>query len=184
MTKRFAPLLLVAALTLAGAAHAAPAKKATDVFAEFKGSFSGSASFVTSPGDPAFTGVGTLVVSGPKNGKSVTLTFAGNASNGSITYPYANTITLSKNGAYTVSTGVFNLLATPTLPFSGTATIKKKTISGGAGSFTLAGGPATATFSIQSKTTGKKRTLTINYLVTNSFASFPFQFVVTGKVKK
>jgi hypothetical protein len=182
MIKRFAPLLLVATLALAGTVQAAPAKKATDVFAEFKGSFKGSASFVVSPGESALTGSGTLVVSGPKNGRSITLNFAGTVASGATVSPYSNTITISKNGAYTASAGVFNLVNTATLPFSGRVSIKKKTISG-SGAFTLVDAPATVTFSIQSHTSGKKRTLTINYLVTNSFASFPFQFVVTGKAK-
>jgi hypothetical protein len=177
MNKRL-PLFFVMALGLLGT-HAASAKTAVDPFAEFKGTFTGSASFVVSSGSPPLTGTGTLKVTGPKNGKSVVFDFSGVTSGGA----YSNTITVSKKGAYTVSAGVFNLIGAMASAVSGRATIKKKVISGN-GSFILAGSPATAIFSIQSKTSGKKRTLTVNYTVTNSGGIFPFQFIVTGKVKK
>jgi hypothetical protein len=181
MIKRFS-VLSVAALGFL-AAHTAAAKQPVDRFAEFKGSFSGSASFVISTGQPPYTGSGTLVVSGPKNGKSVALNFSGTISTGGSIAPYSNTIVIQKSGSYTVSSGIFNLAIVTASGVTGQAHVSKKTISG-TGSFTIGSDPASITFSIQSKTSGKKRNLTVNYTINNAGGSFPFQFVVTGKAKK
>jgi len=97
--------------------------------------------------------------------------------------PYFNTIVVQKSGSYSISSGIFSLSIVPASGVTGQAKVSKKTISG-TGSFALGSAPASIVFSIQSKTSGKKRTLTVNYSVLNAGGSFPFQFVVTGKAKK
>ena len=59
----------------------------------------------------------------------------------------------------------------------------KKKITGSLGTLAAVGQPGTSSFTIKSKTAGKKRTLSVTYNLTLSGLLYPFTFNVSGKAK-
>jgi hypothetical protein len=174
------PAFLVLVILGLGSAQAAPTG-ASDKFSEFEGRFKGIASFLLTTSGPAFPGSGTIKARALKKGKVLRLVFAGTISLGGVSFPYSNVFTINRSGAYTIADGVFGLpIGSPGAVAGGTL-IKKKAILGN-GAFQVQGTASSFTFSIRSKTHGKTRTLTVDYVISNENGTFPIHFVAAGKI--